>query len=92
MKLRRVHHLSDAMEPGDYFVVSDGHIVLCCPKCGLHRHVLADTPPEPATYPIELSPMYSPHKVVSVEPLTLTPSVVCPWNKCHYMVTNGEAQ
>jgi len=86
MKLRRVHNMGDASEPGDYFIISDGHIILCCPMCGKHRQILCKQ-----VFPIELHPMASPHTVVCVEPLTLTPSVVCPWNKCHYMVTNGEA-
>jgi hypothetical protein len=73
--MHRVLRLADLAQPGDYVTLPDKGIVMICVHCGKW---------------FELGgPNCYPHIIVSPDPLTITPSVVCPWKSCHYVVRGG---
>jgi hypothetical protein len=72
---RRVGNLAELKFPGDYVTLPDQGIVMICVLCGNW---------------FELGgPRCYPHSIVSTDPLTIAPSVVCPWQSCHYVVSGG---
>ena len=58
---------------GEYSVI-DGAVLFCCPGCG--ELCLAN-------------PSGRGHIVRTIEPLTITPSIVC-HGGCHYYITGGK--
>lgn len=73
--LRRCNSFAEMQSAGDYVTLPDKGVVMICPGCGNWIEVGG-----PNCYP---------HQVISKEPLTLSPSVVCPWKLCHYVVSAG---
>lgn len=86
MNVRRVAHISECTQPGDYTVCSPGTlgfygdirkpqppVVFACFDCG-----------KPMT-------LFRQHSIQSIEPLTVSPSVVCPHTGCsgHYFIRDG---
>lgn len=73
--MRRRIAFGELEQPGDYVALPDKGIVLICPRCGNWIEVGG-----PNCYP---------HVIVAIEPLSIVPSVVCPWQQCHYVVAQG---
>lgn len=75
METHRQPSLSDLQVRGDYVALPDRGIVMICPSCGNW---------------FELGgPHCYPHQIVQIEPLSVTPSVICPWKGCHFVVSRG---
>jgi hypothetical protein len=73
--LRRRASFDDLALRGDYVALPDQGIVMICPLCGNW---------------IEIGgPHCYPHRITSLDSLTIVPSVVCPWLQCHYVVSGG---
>jgi hypothetical protein len=75
MQLQRKASLGELTDRGDYVSLPDCGIVMICPHCGNW---------------FELGgPRCYPHQIPAMEPLSISPSVVCPWRHCHYIVAGG---
>jgi len=71
VKLTQIPNRPHLTGPAQYWVDSDGHILISCPYCG------------------RVSVCY--HKVLCVNPLTLTPSVIEHPCEHHFNVKDGYA-
>jgi len=75
VEFRRRLSLAQLERSGDYVMLPDMGVVMICPGCGNWIEVGGRN-----CYP---------HAIVMAEPLTISPSVVCPWRRCHYIVAAG---
>ena len=75
MTLHRCSTLGDLHNRGDYVALPDRGIVMICPVCNNWFECGG-----PRCYP---------HQIIQIEPLSIVPSVVCPWRGCHYIVSGG---
>jgi hypothetical protein len=82
--IRRVAHISDHQAPGDYSIANPG---------GFYGDVKKDQPMVLLSC-FEcgrLMSLYRNHTIESIEPLTVSPSIVCPHPPCtgHYFIRGG---
>lgn len=62
------------MKPGDLMKAEEEIFILDCPICG---NIMSLSIP-------------STHRLVSTQPLTIEPSIVCPRMGCHFNITQGK--
>ena len=87
MTLRQRQHWSEIEQRGDYIFArrlnGSPVVIMHCPFC--------DGRPIGAIWPEHEFTTVN-HVVVSESPLTILPSVVCPFSGCHFYITNGEVE